>query len=80
LIYLLNSDPEYSAVFSQWRMHTGLAQRIPEDHLVAGKYRHTEIFLERRNDADRAEAVSSEENSFGPGGTCARANPDSSAG
>src|SRR6516164_11324858 len=28
------------------RMHTGLAQRMPKGHLVGGKYRPTQIFLE----------------------------------
>jgi hypothetical protein len=32
---------EHSAVSIHWRMHTGLAQRIPESHLVTGEDRST---------------------------------------
>jgi hypothetical protein len=45
-------------------MHTGLAQRMPKGHLVGGKYRPTQIFLERRNDTNYTEAVAAKQNSL----------------
>jgi hypothetical protein len=43
-------------------MHTGLAKRIPKGNLVGGKYRPTQIFLERRNDTNYTEAVAAKQN------------------
>ena len=45
-------------------MHTGLAQRMPKGHLVGGKDRPTQIFLERRDDTNYTEAVAAKQNSL----------------
>jgi len=49
--------PEHAAVAVHRRTHTGVAQRMPERHLVGGEHRPTEIFFERRNHANGAEAI-----------------------
>jgi len=38
---------------------------MPERHLVGGEHRPTEIFFERRNHANGAEAIPAKEHSVG---------------
>src|SRR5262252_7010332 len=48
-------------------MHTGLAQRVPESHLIAGEHWPTKIFFECCNRTNCAEAVPAKEYSFSRG-------------
>ena len=59
--------PAHAAVAVHPRTHNGLAQRIPERHLIGGEHRPTEVFFERRTHANGVEAIPAQYNRFGCG-------------